>query len=158
MGFKISRSQALTEVITQFPETEFTVNEFEEYKRICMDFGDIPAPLIHVQLNHPAHIETIGKDKLMEGPPEARAEWLHHTHIWQEGCCWEDADGLKVQWASTSDSYVVYSYFIDSDKEHHFYLIDFCRDKAHTIIKDKGQVADWTRQAKEFRCQNSEPT
>jgi len=155
MGFKISRSQSLTEVISEFPLAELPITEFECYKRECLDYGDMPAPPIHEQLKHPAHIDTIGKDKLMERPPEARDEWLHHVHIWQEGCCWEDEDGLKVQWASTSDSYVVYSYFVDKDKDHHFYVIDYCKDEAHDLIEDAAQVADWTRQAKEFRIKNS---
>ena len=154
MGFKISRSQALTEVITQFPITELPIQEFEEYKRECINYDDVPAPAIQIQLAHPAHIETIGRDKLMERPVEARGEELHHVHIWQVGCCWEDEDGLLVQWASTSDSYVVYSYFIDRDKDHHFYVIDYCNDKAHALIEDKQQVAEWTRQAQEFRIQN----
>lgn len=154
MGFKISRSQALADVITQYPITELPIEEFETYKRECIEYGDVPAPAIHVQLAHPAHIDTIGRDKLMERPVEARGEDLHHTHIWQEGCCWEDEGGLLVQWASTSDSYVVYSYFVDRDDDHHFYIIDFCRDEAHTIIEDAIQVAEWTRQAKEFRLQN----
>ncbi|MCM7529030.1 type II toxin-antitoxin system YafO family toxin [Enterobacter hormaechei] len=154
MGFKISRSQALIEVITQFPITELPIQEFEEYKRECIDYDDVPAPPIQIQLAHPAHIETIGRDKLMERPVEARGEELHHVYIWQEGCCWEDGDGLLVQWASTSDSYVVYSYFIDRDKDHHFYVIDYCNDKAHALIEDKQQVAEWTRQAQEFRVKN----
>lgn len=90
----------------------------------------------------------------MERPVEARGEELHHVHIWQEGCCWEDDDGLLVQWASTSDSYVVYSYFVDRDKDHHFYIIDYCNDKAHVLIEDHRQVAEWTRQAQEFRLKN----
>ena len=154
MGFKISRSQVLIDVITQFPLTALPIDEFEAYKRKCIEFDDVPAPAIHVQLEYPAHFDTIGRDKLMERPVEARGEELHHTHIWQEGCCWEDADGLLVQWASTSDSYVVYSYFIDRDSDHHFYVIDFCSDKAHALIEDKVQVAEWTRQAKEFRLLN----
>lgn len=83
----------------------------------------------------------------MERPPTGRAEDLHHVHIWQEGCCWEDEHGLKVQWASTSDSYVVYSYFIDRDKDHHFYVIDYCQDAAHALIEDRCQVLAWIEQA-----------
>lgn len=154
MGFKISRSQALIEVITQFPLAELPLLEFEQYKQECMDYADIPAPDIHIQLQHPAHIETIGRDKLMERPAEARAEALYHVHMWQEGCCWEDEDGLKVQWASTSDSYVVYSRFIDKDNDHHFYVIDYCEDKAHQLIEDPAQLACWIRQAQKFRLEN----
>lgn len=154
MGFKISRSQSLADVISQYPITELPIEEFETYKRESIEYDDIPAPAIHVQLEYPAHIETIGRDKLMERPVEARGEELHHVHIWQEGCCWEDEDGLLVQWASTSNSYVVYSYFRDRDGDHHFYVIDYCQDEAHALIEDERQVADWTRQAKEFRFQN----
>ncbi|EOC1567409.1 type II toxin-antitoxin system YafO family toxin [Cronobacter dublinensis] len=154
MGFKISRSQKLIDVISQYPIASLPIEEFEEYKRECVDYNDLPAPPIHVQLEYPAHLDTIGRDKLMERPSDARAEELHHVHIWQEGCCWEDEDGLTVQWASTSNSYVVYSYFKDKDQDHHFYVIDYCRDEAHALIEDEAQVADWTRQAKEFRLQN----
>ncbi|CAO97656.1 type II toxin-antitoxin system YafO family toxin [Erwinia tasmaniensis] len=154
MGCKISRSQALAEVISQFAFTALPIEEFEQYKRECLDYYDIPAPPIHIQLQHPAHIDTIGRDKLMERPPTARAEDLHHVHIWQEGCCWEDEHGLKVQWASTSDSYVVYSYFIDRDKDHHFYVIDYCQDAAHALIEDRCQILAWIEQAKKFRLQN----
>ncbi len=154
MGFKISRSQALTDIISQYPVAALPIEEFEQYKRECMDFGDIPAPPIHVQLQHLAHIDTIGRDKLMERPSSAREEELHHVHIWQEGCCWEDESGLKIQWASTSDSYVVYSYFIDRDRDYHFYVIDYCQDAAHALIEDERQVTAWTEQAKVFRQQN----
>lgn len=154
MGFKISRSQVITDVISRYPATSLPIDEFEQYKRISMEYGDAPAPKIHVQLEHPAHLETIGRDKLMERPTEARGEELHHVHIWQEGCCWEDSDGLFVQWASTSDSYVVYSYFIDRDGDHHFYVIDYCKDKGHVLIEDELQVASWIEQAREFRLQN----
>ncbi|NIF21780.1 type II toxin-antitoxin system YafO family toxin [Candidatus Pantoea multigeneris] len=154
MGFKISRSQVLSDVISEFPLAELPILEFEQYKQECINFNDIPAPAIHVQLEYPAHLETIGRDKLMERPVEARSEELHHVHVWQEGCCWEDEDGLLVQWASTSDSYVVYSYFRDRDDDHHFYVIDYCRDNAHKLIEDKSQVAQWTQQARAFRMLN----
>lgn len=154
MGFKISRSQKLIDVISEYPVAGLPIDEFEKYKLECIEFGDTPAPPIHIQLEHPAHYDTIGRDKLMTHPTSARAEELHHVHIWQEGCCWEDENGLKVQWASTSNSYVVYSYFIDKDSDHHFYVIDYCQDEAHALIEDKKQVADWTRQAKEFRKDN----
>lgn len=48
MGFKISRSQSLIEVITQYPVTELPIEEFEQYKRECIEFDDIPAPDIHI--------------------------------------------------------------------------------------------------------------
>ncbi|WP_231568815.1 type II toxin-antitoxin system YafO family toxin [Pantoea rodasii] len=144
----------MIDVITQYPVTEPPILEFEQYKQECIEFDDIPAPAIHVQIKHPAHLETIGRDKLMERPVGARGEELHHVHIWQEGCCWEDEDGLLEQWASTSDSYVVYSYFKDRDNDHHFYIIDYCQDEAHQLIENTRQVADWTRQAKEFRSKN----
>jgi len=82
MGFKISRSQALANVISQYPITELPIEEFETYKRESIEYDDVPAPAIHVQLEYPAHIETIGRDKLMERPVEARGEELHHVHIW----------------------------------------------------------------------------
>lgn len=154
MGFKISRSQKLVDVISEYPIAGLPIDEFEAYKQECIEFGDTPAPPIHVQLEHPAHIDTIGRDRLMTHPTSARAEELHHVHMWQEGCCWEDENGLKVQWASTSNSYVVYSYFIDKDSDHHFYVIDYCQNEAHALIEDKQQVADWARQAKEFRIEN----
>ena len=101
---------------------------------------------------HPAHKDTIGRDKLASHPIEARAEELHHLHIWQEGCVWEEPNGkLKVQWSSTSDSYVVYSYFLDKENNHHFHVIDYCNDKAHKLIEDVKQVLKWTLIAKEYR-------
>lgn len=154
MGFKISRSQALIDIITETPSAGLPIEEFEQYKLECIEFGDIPTPPIEVQLQYPAHIDTIGRDKLMERPSDARGEELHHTHVWQEGCCWEDEDGLKVQWASTSNSYVVYSYFFDKDSCHHFYVIDYCKDSAHTLIEDVTQVSKWTEQARIFRLKN----
>lgn len=152
MGFKISRSQALIDVISEEPITEYPILDFEEYKALCIEYGDTPAPSFETQNEHPAHVETIGRDRAMYKPIEAKIEELHHTHIWQEGCCWEDdTDGLNVQWASTSNSYIVYSYFKDKDDDHHFYIIDYCGDGAHELIKDESQVLDWVRQANEFR-------
>lgn len=75
--------------------------------------------------------------------------------MWQDGCEWEDEDGLKVQWWSTSNSYIVYSYFLDKDKDHHFYVIDYCKDDAHALIEDRRQVASWTALARDFRLKNS---
>jgi hypothetical protein len=155
MGLKVSYAQKISEVVNEYPQTQFPLDEFADYKKICLEYADIPAPPIHEQLKHPAHIETIGRDKLMERPSSARAEELHHVHMWQEGCCWEDpVKGLKVQWASTSNCYVVYSYFKDKNQDHHFYIIDYCGDLAHDIIEDDDQVMEWAEEARSFRIAN----
>ncbi|OBU04846.1 type II toxin-antitoxin system YafO family toxin [Morganella psychrotolerans] len=155
MGIKLIRSQFIQQFINEFPETEHPIAEFEEYKTVSLDFGDLPIPPYHEQLEHPAHIDTIGRDKPMDRPNSARYEELHHTHIWQEGCIWEDGDGLFVQWRSTSDTFVVYSYFLDADSDHHFYIIDFVRDQAHTIIEDSEQILKWVELARQHREANT---
>lgn len=154
MGIRLTRSELIQSIIEEFPITEYPIAEFEEYKKICIEFGDIPIPAYHEQLEHPAHIDTIGRDKPMDRPRSARLEELHHTHLWQEGCIWEDDGGLFVQWRSTSNTFVVYSYFLDIHNDHHFYIIDFVRDEAHDIIEDDEQVLRWVELAKEFRLQN----
>jgi len=44
MGFKIVRSSLINEVIAETPVAEYPITEFEDYKRICIEEGDIPAP------------------------------------------------------------------------------------------------------------------
>ncbi|MBN5324025.1 type II toxin-antitoxin system YafO family toxin [Serratia sp. IR-2025] len=154
MGYKIVRCNRINIATEQNPAASLPIDEFEKYKTIAMEYGDIPSPSEVIQREHPAHLETIGRDRPMTHPIEARAEELHHVHIWQEGCCWEDDEGLKVQWASTSDSYVVYSYFIDRDDDHHFYVIDYCIDGAHGLIENRSQVLDWANQAERYRLRN----
>ncbi|MDR5609937.1 type II toxin-antitoxin system YafO family toxin [Arsenophonus sp.] len=77
---------------------------------MCIEFGDIPITPYHIQLKHPSHSDTIGRDKPMDRPRSARYEELHHIHFWQEGCVWEDDDGYQVQWNSTSDAFIIYYY------------------------------------------------
>lgn len=152
MGLIITKSKNIEKVIEENPEISTPIDEFEEYKRLSIEFDDIPNPPQDIQMQHSAHIDTIGRDRLATHPIEARTEELHHVHIWQEGCVWEESNGeLKVQWSSTSDSYVVYSYFLDKDANHHFHVIDYCNDKAHELIKDEQQVLKWTNTAKEYR-------
>lgn len=151
MGIVIAKSKGMQKVIDNNPLAQLPIDEFEEYKLESLNFDDMPTPTQTVQLQHPSHSETIGRDKLSSHPIDARAEELHHVHIWQEGCLWEDDKGLKVQWSCTSDSYLVYSYFIDISSNHHFYIIDYCIDKAHSLIEDKSQVEKWTRLAKTYR-------
>ena len=158
MGFKIVRSSLINEVIAETPVAEYPITEFEDYKRICIEEGDIPAPSETDQNIYSSYLETIGRDRFMTSPIEAREQELHHTHIWQEGCVWEeddeDDDSLKVQWACTSDGYVVYSYFIDRDGDHHFYIIDYCNDGAHGLISNRSQVLDWANQAERYKLRN----
>ncbi|HBT1577749.1 type II toxin-antitoxin system YafO family toxin [Klebsiella variicola] len=158
MGFKIVRSSIIEDVISETPFAEHPISEFEDYKRICIEEGDMPAPSETDQNIYPSYLETVGRDRFMTNPIEARVEELHHAHIWQEGCCWEEDDeeddSLKVQWACTSNSYVVYSYFIDSDGDHHFYVIDYCNDGAHGLISDRTQVLDWANQAERYKLRN----
>lgn len=151
MGHKITRSQLIQEVILLEPTAEFPIDEFEKYKLICLEEDKIPAPSETEQLVYVSYIDTIGRDKYMVYPIDARAEELHHTHMWQEGCSWGEGEELKIQWACTSNSYVVYSYFIDNDEDHHIHVIDYCRDEAHSKIKNINQVKVWTEQAKLYR-------
>lgn len=159
MAIKIIRSFHVQKILSNLVVNLGTIaesfnTEFEEYKQKCIGFGDIPIPPYHIQLEHPSHVETIGRDKPIERPNSARHEELHHTHLWQENCIWEDDDGKLVQWNSTSDSFIVYSYFIDKIGAHHFYIIDLVYDKAHTLIENNSQILKWVAIAKKFRLQN----
>ncbi|CAK1956140.1 mRNA interferase YafO [Vibrio crassostreae] len=152
MSIIITKSAKIQKVLAENPSAHLPINEFEEYKTVSVEFDDIPNPTETVQLQHPAHLDTIGRDKLATHPIDARAEELHHVHIWQDGCVWEEESGdLKVQWSCTSNSYIVYSYFIDKDGNHHFHVIDYCLDQAHALIEDAHQVSEWTGIAKTHR-------
>ncbi|CAK2133095.1 mRNA interferase YafO [Vibrio crassostreae] len=152
MSIIITKSAKIQKVLAENPSASLPIDEFEEYKTECVEFGDIPNPTETVQLQHPAHLDTIGRDKLATHPIDARAEELHHVHIWQDGCVWEEENGdLKVQWSCTSNSYIVYSYFIDKGGNHHFHVIDYCLDQAHALIEDAHQVSEWTGIAKTHR-------
>ncbi|MVZ10117.1 hypothetical protein GP913_24265 [Enterobacteriaceae bacterium 8376wG6] len=155
MGYKIRRSHSLMEAIGDDSLASLPIDEFEQYKAICLDEGAIPAPSSTDQMEYVSYIDTIGRDKFMTHPIDARAEELHHTHVWQEGCRWGEGDDLRVQWMCTSNSYVVYSYFIDSDDEHHIYIIDYCKDQAHALIEDPETVKMWSSLAKTYRAANS---
>ncbi|CAM7066425.1 type II toxin-antitoxin system YafO family toxin [Morganella morganii] len=164
MCLKIERSQHAVSAISAAVEkygiseaiAESFIADFEEYKRISIDYDDVPNPSVSAQFYHPAHIDTIGRDKLMDWPDEARAEDVHHVHLWQTGCVWEDEDeGLNVQWDCTSDSFIIYSYFKDKDSDHHFYIIDFLFDQAHTIIEDSEQILKWVELARQHREANT---
>lgn len=159
MGLKITRSIEVCNSVRNLiknngPYAETPIIKFEEYKQMCIEFGDIPIPPYHIQLKHPSHSDTIGRDKPMDRPRSARYEELHHIHFWQEGCVWEDDDGYQVQWNSTSDAFIIYSYFIDKDGDHHFYIIDILLDNAHNIIENNEQILKWVTIAKEFRFKN----
>ncbi len=152
MTIEFSYSSNIQEVVGEHPLVESILDEFKQYKNLCVEYGDTPCPPQDIQLAHPAHIETIGRDRLSTHPISARAEDLHHVHIWQEGCSWEDAvNGLEVQWDSTSDSYIVYSYFLTASGNHHFHIIDYCQDAAHELIEDELVVSRWVEQAKQHR-------
>ena len=152
MAIAITHSIKLLAVLEQNPTARLPIDEFEAYKNECVDFQDIPNPDESIQRQYPSHLETIGRDRLATRPLEARFEEVHHAHVWQEGCIWEDDDGdLKVQWSCTSDSYVVYSYFIDIDRNHHFHIIDYCFDRAHRLIEDEEQVTEWALLARTHR-------
>lgn len=152
MAVVITKSKKIHSVLEQFPAASMPIEEFETYKNECVDYGDVPNPCEATQRQHPSHLETIGRDRLATRPIEARAEELHHAHIWQEGCVWEDDNGeLEVQWACTSDSYIVYSYFVDINGDHHFHVIDYCMDRAHKLIEDAEQVSEWAAIARTHR-------
>lgn len=155
MGYKITRSDSLLEAIGDDHLAALPIDEFEEYKIICIEEGEIPAPSTPDQMEYVSYVESIGRDKYMTHPTTARAEELHHTHVWQEGCCWGDGDDLRVQWACTSNSYVVYSYFMDADNDHHIYIIDYCKDEAHKLIENPSMVSRWAKLAEEYRKSKS---
>jgi hypothetical protein len=154
MGNKITYSQLIQDAISEDPQTQFPIAEFAEYKTICLEEGKIPAPTETEQHEYMSYAETIGRDKFFTRPIAAREEDLFHAHTWQEGCMWGEGENLRIQWACTSDSYVVYSYFVDRDQDHHIHIIDYCKDKAHELIEDPEQVSIWTEQAKQHRLQN----
>ena len=152
MAVTITKSIKILAVLKQNPTARMPIDEFEIYKNESADYQDIPSPDESTQRLNSSILETIGRDRLATRPHEARLEDLHHVHVWQEGCVWEDDDGdLKVQWSCTSDSYVVYSYFFDRENNHHFHIIDYCFDKAHQLIENQKQVAEWTMIARTHR-------
>lgn len=60
MGLKITRSVEVCNSVNnliknngQYAETP--IIKFEEYKQMCIEFGDIPIPPYHIQLKHPSH-------------------------------------------------------------------------------------------------------
>ncbi|WP_290603701.1 type II toxin-antitoxin system YafO family toxin [Arsenophonus sp. ENCA] len=73
-----------------------------------------------------------------------------HNVLWV--CCVSTGNG--PQWNSTSDAFIIYSYFIDKDGDHHFYIIDLLLDNAHNIIENNSQILKWVAIAKKFRLQN----
>ncbi|MFZ4833317.1 hypothetical protein [Rouxiella sp. Mn2063] len=83
MGYKIVRSKLIQEVILEEPAAQLPIDEFEEYKLICLQEGKIPVPSEIEQHDFMSYSETIGRGKFMERPITARAEELHHAHMWQ---------------------------------------------------------------------------
>lgn len=164
MGLKVVRSAEVSAAINNICQkynlslaiVESFVTDFEEYKKLSVNSGDVPLCPYHKQLARSAYIDTIGRDKLNERTQAARNENIHHVHLWQTGCIWENENGDPiVQYNCTSDSYIIYSYFIDKDGEHHFYIIDLIFDHAHTVIEDNNEIAKWVAQARKYRLANT---
>ena len=107
------------------------------------------APKGHTQKEYEGVSALFGRDRFDKINPDARAEDIQHLHVRQEHSVWEDSNGdALVQWACTSDSYLIYSYFCHA-QQHRYYLLEFFRDRGHNLYQ--GQVDSFILEAKAYR-------
>lgn len=82
---------------------------------------------------------------------ELSAESLTHLHTIQEGCTWEDSSGYRLaQWSCTSNSYLIYSYFVHLSTRYYF-VVDFIDNNAHASWKNTLAKKIWLSDAKIYR-------
>lgn len=107
------------------------------------------APKRHTQEEYAGESAILGRDRFDKFSENARAEDIQHLHVRQEYSVWEDSNGdAIVQWACTSDSYLIYSYFCHA-QQHRYYLLEFFKDDGHNLYQ--ARVDSFVLEAKAYR-------
>lgn len=125
--------------------------EFESYKRN----SDRHARPTKTEQNEYASISALfGRDRANvdeEKPFLQKQEDLGHLHTKQDDSDWVDKDGDPiVQWECTSNSYIIYSYFVHGSVRH-YYVVDFIDDEAHAKWDNQEAIMMWIQEAKAYR-------
>lgn len=125
--------------------------EFETYKRS----SDRHARPTKTEQNEYASISGLfGRDRANvdeEKPFLQKQEDLGHLHAKQHDSEWGDEDGDPlVQWECTSNSYIIYSYFVHASVRH-YYVVDFIDDEAHASWDNQEAKMMWIQEAKAYR-------
>ncbi|EIW9313087.1 MULTISPECIES: type II toxin-antitoxin system YafO family toxin [Klebsiella] len=127
--------------------------EFEEYKRKSDD-TEQPRPSNKMQQSYASISGLFGRDRanVDEARPfYQRQEGLGHLHVRQEDSVWEDESGDPlIQWKCTSNSYIIYSYFVHNLVRYYF-VVDFIDDEAHANWDNQEAIQMWIADAKAYR-------
>lgn len=125
--------------------------EFEAYK---LSSDTHSRPTTKEQQEYVSVSELFGRDRANvdeEHPYYQRQESLSHLHTKQEDSEWEDEDGDRlVQWECTSDSYLIYSYFVFKGVRY-YYVVDFIDNGAHANWDNQEAKMMWVQEAKAYR-------
>jgi hypothetical protein len=132
------------------------IDEFTEYKNTSCISTEIPTPTTVEQKEYQGLHDSFGRDRQFSSPDECKALDIHHVHVFQGGCNWGDDNVVVAQWDCTSNSYLVYSYFLSARQNHIFCILDFIADNAHDIYEqpELEQINYWIDKAKSFKEQN----
>lgn len=134
-------------------DTDFSpfYREFVDYKQ---NSDRHAAPTRREQEEYASISVLFGRDRPNvdeEAPFPQRQETLSHLHSRQDDSEWNDEDGdLLAQWECTSDSYLIYSYFV-YDGKRHYYIVDFIDNKAHANWENEEAKLMWIEEAKSYR-------
>ena len=135
-------------LIKDFPKI---YNEFQKYKSISSVHS---RPNNSYQKQYVSLSPLLGRDRFNADDKqeiELRREQLTHIHVKQKGCIWVDEDNDPLaQWECTSNSYLIYSYFVHNGTRYYF-IITFIDDNAHVHWEDEKLKSLWLRDAKEYR-------
>lgn len=134
-------------------DADFTpfIQEFDAYKR---NSDRHSAPTRQEQEEYASISPLFGRDRRnvdTEEPFLQAQETLSHLHNRQDDSVWTDEEGDPLsQWECTSDSYLIYSYFVHNGIRY-YYIVDFIDNDAHANWDNEEAKLMWIQEAKDYR-------
>lgn len=123
-------------------------DEFCYYKENS-EYNEHPSPTRHTQETYECFSPLFGRDRFDKKYPEASNQNIQHLHVRQSKSVWDFPDGAaKAQWECTSDSYLVYSYFMH-EGFHHYFVIEFYISGGHAQYEQDVQI--FIHEAEQYR-------
>ena len=141
-------------IIEMHPRLSGDADMQEIYSEFCWykensNPSEHAAPTRHTQEQYEGLSSLFGRDRFDKISKDASAEDIQHLHVRQEHSVWENSHGdALVQWACTSDSYLIYAYFYHA-QQHRYYLLEFFRDRGHNLYQ--ARVESFIQEAQAYR-------
>ncbi|WP_165587254.1 type II toxin-antitoxin system YafO family toxin [Enterobacter hormaechei] len=132
-------------------------NDFIEYKSVSADFGNLPRPPDHVQMEFLTAVDLFGKDLPNFFPkPIAKREQLHHLHVFDGTNDWSvNRWKQSEQSKRSSDSLLFYSYF-EHKNVHYFYILKFIQaPDGHAFQSEENTTGTLSKRAAVYRLQTT---